>query len=398
MLALFTGSVAYAQSDNIPHEIDDPAAGALKDVPRYRVDPFWPKELPNNWIMGAVGGLFVDGHDHIWVLQRPATSTPVELGAQQTPPRSDCCNNTPSLLEFDTEGNVIRSWGGPKFVPDWPTTEHAIWVDKGGNVWISGSGADDRQVIKFTSDGRQLLEIGRKSTEPKNNQDTSLLGEPAGIDVDDEAHEVYIADGYLNNRVVVYDSDTGAFKRGWGAYGIPLSEISNAVESSGRAGAAAEDVDGATRGLPAVETISPYKAGDPPDKQFRSPVHCARLSNDGFVYVCDRHNDRIQVFTKQGRFVKEFYLRTAALGNGSVWTLTFSNDRQQKYLLVVDGEDNHIFIMRRSDGAVVSSFGHAGRNAGQFIEVHQIGMDSKGNIYTGEVITAKRLQKFILRK
>lgn len=273
--------------------------------------------------------------------------------------------------------------------------EHAIWVDKGGNVWISGSGADDRQVIKFTPDGHQLLEIGRKSTEPKNNQDTSLLGQPAAITVDDEAHEVYIGDGYMNNRVVVYDSDTGKFKRGWGAYGIPLSQISNAVESSGTGGAAEESRSPATAGSP---KIAPYKAGDLPDKQFRSPVHCVRIANDGLVYVCDRHNDRIQVFTKQGKFLKEFFLRTAALHNGSAWTLAFSHDPEQKYMLVDDGEDNHIFVMRRSDGVVVSSFGHAGRNAGQFIEVHQIGMDSKGDIYTGEVITAKRLQKFILQK
>jgi DNA-binding beta-propeller fold protein YncE len=280
-------------------------------------------------------------------------------------------------------------------VKDWPSTEHAIWVDKDGNVWISGSGADDRQVIKFTSDGQPLLEIGRKSTEPKNNQDTSLLGQPAAITVDDEAHEVYIGDGYMNNRVVVYDSDTGKFKRGWGAYGIPLSQISNAVESSGTGGAADEGRSPATAGS---QKIAPYKAGDLPDKQFRSPVHCVRIANDGLVYVCDRHNDRIQVFTKQGKFLKEFFLRTAALHNGSTWTLAFSHDLEQKYMLVVDGEDNHIFVMRRSDGVVVSSFGHAGRNAGQFIEVHQIGMDSKGDIYTGEVITAKRLQKFILQK
>jgi DNA-binding beta-propeller fold protein YncE len=347
--------------------------------------------------------LAVDSKDHIWVLQRPRSSTVDELGAAQTPPRNDCCANTPAVIEFDTAGNVIKSWGGPGFVPDWPTQEHAIAVDKEGNVWISGSGADDRQVIKFTADGRQLLEIGRKSTAPKNNQDTSMLGRPAGIDVDDAAHEVYIADGYLNNRIVVYDSDTGAFKRGWGAYGISLSEVTNAVQiggvGGGRGGAAAEE-DEAAAGVTssAAGTIPPYKAGEPPYKQFRSPVHCVRLSADGLVYVCDRLNDRIQIFTKQGKFVKEFYLRTSTLGAGSTWVLTFSHDKGQKYLLVADGEDNTIFILRRSDGAVVSSFGHSGRNAGQFHWVHQIGMDSKGNIYTGEVDTGKRVQKFILQK
>ena len=395
LIALFLVAMpaARAQNGDAPHETDDLAAGS--GAPHYQVDPFWPKQLPNNWIMGAVGGLFVDGQDHIWVLQRPASSSRVELGAAQNPPMSDCCNKTPSLLEFDSAGNVIRSWGGQGFVKDWPSTEHAIWVDKSGNVWISGSGADDRQVLKFTADGQQLLEIGRKSKEPKNNQDTSLLGQPAAITVDDEAHEVYIGDGYMNNRVVVYDSDTGKFKRGWGAYGIALSEISNAAESNGPGGAAEEGGGSAIAGSP---KIAPYKAGDPPDRQFRSPLHCVRIANDSLVYVCDRHNDRIQVFTKAGKFLKEFFLHTATLHNGSTWTLTFSHDPGQKYLLVVDGEDNQIFVMRRDDGAVVSSFGHAGRNAGQFIEVHQIGMDSKGDIYTGEVSSAKRVQKFILQK
>ncbi len=385
-LGVMAATVVHAQRDRIAREIDDPGAGALADVPRYTVDPFWPKPLPHNWIMGQVGGLAVDGQDHIWVLQRPRSATSDELGAAQTPPRSDCCAETPAVLVFDTAGNVIRSWGGPGYVPDWPTNEHAIWVDRGGHVWISGNGADDRQVLEFTADGRQLLEIGRKSTAPKNNQDTSLLGRAAGIDVDDAAREVYIADGYLNDRVVVYDADTGAFKRGWGAYGMPLSQISNAQE-----GAAAAE------GAPAIGPIPPYRAGDPPDPQFRSPVHGVRLSTDGLVYVCDRQNDRIQVFTTQGRFVKEFFLRPATLGNGSTWTLTFSHDAEQRYLLVADGEDNAVFVLRRSDGAVVSHFGHSGRNAGQFHWVHQIAMDAEGNVYTGEVDTGKRIQKFMLQ-
>jgi hypothetical protein len=368
-----------------------PALAASDDVPRYKVDPYWPQELPNNWIMGQVAGIAVDGQDHIWVLQRPRSSTKDELGASQTPPRNDCCVTTPAVLEFDTAGKLLRSWGGPDYVPDWPTGEHAIWVDKGGSVWISGSGVDDRQVLKFTADGKQLLEIGRKTKERKSNQDTTMLGRVAGIDVDDAAHEIYLADGYLNNRVVVYDSETGKFKRGWGAYGMPLSEVTNSVESGPGEGPAPGAV--AADGF-----IPPYAPGGPPDKQFRSPVHCVRLSSDGMVYVCDRHNNRVQVFTKQGKFVSEFFLRTNTLGNGSTWTLTFSRDPQQKYLFVVDGENNRIAIVRRSDGVEVGSFGHSGRNAGQFHWVHQIGIDSKGNLYTGEVDTGKRLQKFMLQK
>ncbi len=357
---------------------------ASDDVPHYAVDPYWPKQLPNNWIMGQVAGVAVDGQDHVWVLNRPRSLTDDELGAAQTPPRNDCCNRPPSLLEFDAAGNVIRSWGGPGFVADWPANEHALAVDRGGNIWISGNGVDDRQVIKFSADGKQLLEIGGKSKAPKSNQDTALLGRVAGIEVDDAAHEVYLADGYLNNRVVVYDSDTGAFKRGWGAYGIGLGDIANVVEQP-------------EKEIAVAGTITPYAPGDAPDRQFRSPVHCVRLSADGLVYVCDRHNDRIQVFTKGGKFISEFLLRPATLGNGSTWSLAFSHDAGQKYLLVADGENSAIWILRRSDGAIVSSFGHNGRNAGQFHWVHQIAMDSHGDVYTGEVDTGKRVQKFTLQ-
>ncbi|HVT98230.1 MAG TPA: hypothetical protein VHE33_12050 [Acidobacteriaceae bacterium] len=360
-----------------------PAQAQTHDAPHYKVDPFWPGQLPNKWIMGQVGGIAVDSQDHIWVLQRPRSATPDELGAAQNPPRSDCCMATPAVLEFDTAGNVINSWGGPNFVKDWPTTEHAIWVDKGGDVWISGAGVDDRQVLKFTPDGHQILEIGRKSKEPKNNQDTTMLGRAAAIEVDDAAHEVYIADGYLNNRIMVFDSDTGKFKRGWGGYGMPLSQVSNSVEQ----------IEGE---VPAAGQIPPYAASDPPDGQFRSPVHCVRLSNDGLVYVCDRHNDRIQVFTKAGKFVREFFLHPETLGNGSTWTMTFSHDVGQKYMLVVDGENNTIWIATRSDGRVISHLGHSGRNSGQFHWVHQAAMDSMGNLYTGEVDTGKRVQKFVL--
>lgn len=359
------------------------ALGDHENPPRYRVDPFWPKQLPNGWIMGQVGGLTVDEHDHIWVLQRPLSATPDELGAGQSPARSMCCHQTPSVLEFDTEGNVLRAWGGPGFVPEWPKSEHGIWVDRQGNVWIGGNAPVDRQVLKFSADGKLLLEIGHSSNAPKNNQDTRMLGQPAGIEVDDAAHEVYIADGYMNNRVVVYDSNSGAFKRGWGAYGIGLDRIPNDPPYP--------PDDGTT---PRGERQ--YSPDRPLDAQFKNPVHCAHLSNDGLVYVCDRANDRIQVFTKQGAFVQEFLIHPSTLGNGSVWAINFSHDPKQRYLLIADGEDNLVWIVRRNDGTVLSSFGHSGRNAGDFHWLHQAGLDSKGNFYSGEVETGKRVQKFLL--
>jgi DNA-binding beta-propeller fold protein YncE len=342
--------------------------GWAQDPPKYQVDASWPKELPNNWIMGQVGGMAVDRHDHIWVLQRPSTDTPDEMGASLTPPRSMCCMPTPPVLEFDSQGNLLQSWGGPGAGFDWPKTEHGIYVDKDDNVWIGGNAPDDRQVLKFTNNGHFLKQIGHPSTDPPDSRRTDILGRPAGIEVDAEAHEVYIADGYMNRRVIVYDSDSGMFKRLWGAYGNPPNDVDP----------------------------GPYNPAAPADQQFRTPVHCVHISRDGLVYVCDRVNDRMQVFTKQGKFVKEFTLQTQTLGMGSVWQFAFSTDEHQKFLLIDDGENNVIWTVRREDGTVVGQMGHNGRNAGQFHWVHQVVSDSQGNLYTGEVDTGKRIQKFVL--
>jgi DNA-binding beta-propeller fold protein YncE len=335
--------------------------------PTYKVDTSWPKELPNNWIMGQVGGMAVDRQDHIWVLQRPGSNTKDDLSAAQTPPVAECCVSAPPVLVFDTDGNLLKSWGGPGSGYDWPSSEHSIFVDQAGSVWITGNGAKDRQAIKVSGDGTKLLlEIGHPSAAPMNNSDTTILGRPAGIEVDEKAHEVYVADGYLNRRVIVFDSETGAFKRMWGAYGKPPS-----------------DAD-----------LMPYAPGDPPSQLFRNPLHSIHISGDELVYVCDRINNRIQVFTKEGKFVKEFIWRPRTLGNGSAYDLAFSHDAGQKYLLVADGENNVIWTLLRSDGSVQGTTGHAGRNAGQFHHVHSVVSDSKGNLYTGEVETGRRIQKF----
>jgi DNA-binding beta-propeller fold protein YncE len=339
-----------------------------QEPPKYQVDPAWPKELPNNWIMGQVGGMAVDSHDHIWVLQRPSTDTPEELGAAQTPPRSMCCMTTPPVLVFDAQGNLLQSWGGPGEGFDWPKIEHGIYVDKDDNVWIGGNGPTDRQVLKFKSDGKFVMQIGHSSADPPDSSRTDILGRPAGIDIDPDAHEIYIADGYMNKRVIVFDSETGAFKRLWGAYGNKPNDADPGQ----------------------------YNPSAPPDQQFRNPVHCVHISRDGLVYVCDRVNDRMQVFTKQGKFVKEFSVRTQTLGMGSVWQFAFSKDDKQKFLLIDDGENNVIWTVQRDDGKVVGQMGHRGRNAGQFHWVHQIVSDSQGNLYTGEVDTGKRIQKFVL--
>lgn len=341
-----------------------------QEQPSYKVDANWPKQLPNNWIMGQVSGIAVDHENHVWVLQRPASNAKDDLGAAQSPPVSQCCFAGPPVLEFDGAGNLLKSWGGPGPGYDWPNSEHSIFVDASGNIWITGNGATDRQALKFTNDGKFIMQIGHSSKAEINSLDTTLLGRPAGIEVDEKARELYIADGYGNRRVIVFDSDTGKFKRMWGAYG----------------------------NAPSDADPGPYDPGAAPGKQFRTPVHCVHLSNDGLVYVCDRVNDRIQVFTKEGKFLKEFFLRKQTLGNGSAYDLTFSRDQSQGYLLVADGENNVIWTVRRSDGAILGSTGHAGRNAGQFYHVHEVVADSSGNLYTGEVETGKRVQKFILMK
>jgi DNA-binding beta-propeller fold protein YncE len=346
-----------------------PAGSVLgQKPPKYQVDATWPRELPNNWIMGQVGGMAVDRHDHIWVLQRPGSDTPDELGASLTPQRSQCCVAAPPVLEFDAQGNVLQSWGGPGEGFDWPKTEHGIYVDHDDNVWIGGNAPTDRHLLKFKSDGHFLKQIGHPSSDPANSLRTDILGRPAGIEVDPGAHELYIADGYMNRRVIVYDSETGAFKRFWGAYGNPPNDVDSGA----------------------------YNPAAAADQQFRNPVHCVHISRDGFVYVCDRTNDRMQVFTKQGKFVKEFSLRPQTLGMGSVWQFAFSNDEHQAFLLVADGENNVIWTLRRDDGAVVGQTGRNGRNAGQFHWVHQVVSDSHGNLYTGEVDSGKRIQKFVL--
>lgn len=332
--------------------------------PRFAVDPSWPKPLPNNWLLGQVGGLFVDDQDHVWVNQRPRSLTEDERGAALVPPRSNCCKPAPPILEFDAAGNLLRAWGGPGAGYDWPQQEHGITVDREGFVYVGGNGKNDAAILKFTLDGKFVAQFGKPG--PPDSSDTTKFGQPADIWIDEPTHEMYVADGYGNHRVIVVDKDTGAFKRMWGAYGNPPRD------------------DGPAK----------YDPAAPPSQSFGNPVHCVLIAHDGLVYVCDRTNDRVQVFHKDGTFVKEVRYLPATLGNGSVWDMDFWPKNAETYLVTADGENNEVRIVRRSTLAVVARFGRSGRNAGQFHWVHVIGVDSKNNIYTGEVDNAKRLQKF----
>jgi DNA-binding beta-propeller fold protein YncE len=341
---------------------EQPGRFSGRRAPRFVVDPFWPKPLPNNWLLGQVAGIAVDAEDHIWIIQRPASLTEDEAGAAQDPPRSDCCVPAPPVIEFDSEGNVLQAWGGPNAGYDWPENEHGIFVDYKGNIWIAGNGEDDHQVLKFSQDGNFLLQIGQAGMTGGSN-DTELLGNPADTEVDPETNEVYVADGYLNKRVIVFDADTGEYKRHWGAYGEPPSDDPNAPEGS----------------------------------QFGNPVHCVRITDDGLVYVCDRANNRVQVFEKDGTFVKEFEIEPDTLGNGSTWDIDVSSDHRQRFLYNADGENNYVWILKRTNDEILTTFGRNGRYAGQFHWVHNLVVDSRGNIYTAEVDTGKRVQKFSFR-
>jgi DNA-binding beta-propeller fold protein YncE len=339
-------------------------------TPRFHVDTAWPKPLPNKWIIGQVSGVAVDADDHIWVLQRPHSLTEDEAGAAATPPSATCCVPAPPVLEFDAQGNLLRSWGGPGQGYDWPSSEHGIHVDGKGFVWITGNGDTDGQVLKFTRDGKFVMQIGKVGPQT-TNADTTRLGRPTAVEVDSVANELFVADGYQNRRVIVFDATTGAYKRLWGAFGKPP-----------------HDGDPPEMVRPAPPTAHQLEG-------FGNPVHCVHIAHDGLVYVCDRLNNRVQVFHKDGSYVKEFSVEPQTAGNGSVWDIVISHDAGQRYLFVADGRNNVVHILDRETGTGVGSFGRPGRYAGEFHWVHDLAMDSRGNLYAGEVDTGKRVQKFV---
>ena len=343
------------------------ATGEFTDsIPSFRVDPFWPKPLPNKWLIGQVAGVAVDSRDHIWIVHRPNSLGEDEYAPTEQPANGLPYIPAPPVIEFDAEGNVVQAWGGPGEGFEWPDNPHGIFIDHENNVWIGGSGPEDHQVLKFRADGSFLFQIG-KAGKTGGSNDTNLLGRPAEFDVDPITNEVYIADGYLNRRIIIFDASTGKYLRHWGAYGK----------------------------TPDDSPQDPYDPDMAPPQQFANPVHAVRISNDGLVYVCDRHNDRIQVFQKDGKFVQEGFIAGETLGNGSAWDIDFSPDPQQAYIYLTDGTNQCIWLLNRENLKVAGHFGRIGRYAGQFIWVHSLAVDSRGNIYTTEVYRGKRVQKFI---
>jgi hypothetical protein len=351
-------------------------------APYFEVDPLWPKPLPNHWLLGSTIGVSVDEQDHVWIIHRSsATLGDNEKGLELTPPRGECCAGAPPVLEFDPEGNLVSSWGGPGDGYEWPASNHGIAVDTRGNVWIGGNGQPDSQVLKFSRDGSFLMQVGRSGarrgpdtadgqpTYVGGSNDPESFGRVAKIFVDEASNEAYLADGYLNKRVAVIDTETGALKRHWGAYG----------------------------NVPDDTVLAPYEPDAPPADQYRNPVHCADLSVDGLVYVCDRVGNRLQVFQKDGTFVKESFFAKTTLGAGAVWDIAFSRDPEQTYIYLADGLNMKVRVVLRETLEELTNFGDGGRQPGQFYGVHSIATDSQGNIYTTETYEGKRVQKFVNR-
>lgn len=411
-------------------------------TPGFVADPSWPQHLPHNWMLGQVGGLYVDRHDHVWVYNRPRTMTTDEaaletrggsngkngLGfARPNGAVANCCNAAPSVLEFDAAGKLLRSWGGPAD-PGWlaahckeadgciwPNSEHGIYVDNQDNVWIAGNGAKpvdpnsawtthkdggDGFVLKFDMNGNFKMRIGGTPSAPNSNDTsggingTPLLYLPADMVVD--SGKLYIADGYGNRRILIVDAATGKYIGHFGAYG------SNPVD----------DAAAAAGGRWVVDRLKGVKK----PAFFRNPVHCVKIADDGKIYVCDRGNDRIQVFDKNSPELGKpcsnpdgvagkcgFVAEQAISGNtetipampGTSVSLNFSPDKAQSCLYVGDNSNMTIYLLNRANLQELGRLGRAGRNAGQFHWLHQVSLDSKGNIYTAEVDTGKRIQKFL---
>jgi DNA-binding beta-propeller fold protein YncE len=350
--------------------VGEPAARQAGSVaPAFRVDPTWPK-MPSRWAFGQVSGVAVDSRDHVFVLQRPWSLTNDEKAVN---PDAACCFPAPPVMEFDAAGNYIQGWGGPADGYEWPEDEHAIHVDYKDNVWISSAGGPrlstrkENQILKFTRSGKFLLQIGRRGMS-RGSADTANFNNAADIHVYAKTNEVFVADGYINRRVIVLDADTGAFKRMWGAYGKPPDDAAPNEPRDEGPGAA----------------------------QFNL-VHGIRVSDDGFVYVADRRNNRLQVFAIDGAFQREIFVERKTKLLGTAFSVAFSPDPAQQFLFLADAGNGRVRIHDRRTLQEVGGFGRIGRYAGEFIFLHALAVDRAGNLYTAEVGGGRRVQKFIVR-
>jgi DNA-binding beta-propeller fold protein YncE len=356
---------------------------SASEVPKFEVDPSWPK-IPNGWVLGQVASAATDEQDHVWVLHRPRTVRPDQ-------------KTGPPVMEFDAAGNYIQGWGGPGTGYEWPQSEHGIYVDYKGSVWIGGQGNDD-QILKFTKAGKFVMQLGHGG-QKKTNQDTKNFWKPADVFVYPKTNELFVADGYGNKRIIVFDAETGAFKRMWGAFGnVPMDDPAPAAAASDTSAQRGRGAAAPAR-IPAKE----LPAADPGPAQF-STVHGVKVSNDGLVYVSDRGGKRVQVFTVDGKFVAQAFVDRwceavgQGCGNGqTVASTAFSPDPAQRFLYVASRSPARIWVYDRKTLQPLYSFGQPGVSPGEFYVLHHMTADSKGNLYASEVEDGHRIQKFLFK-
>ena len=344
-------------------------------APTFEADPTWPR-LPNNWMLGEVSSVAVDRRDHVWILHRP-----------RTVPADQQHRAAPAVLEFDAAGTFVKSLGGPSDAYEWSDNEHGIFVDHRDQVWLGGnnptaqsvSRRSDDMLLKFTIAGKFIAQFGRRD-ESAGNKDTKNLKRPADVFVHPGTNEVFVADGYGNRRVIVMDADTGAYKRMWGAFGnAPLDPPPATSPPAGQAAPAA-----------------PSNREGPGPQQF-GIVHSLEVSNDGLVYVADRDNSRIQVFTMAGQYITQAFINRNEGGALTTAGLAFSPAPQQQFMYVADQSNAHIHIVLRKTLEVVGSFGQRSGKPGDFQGLHHIATDSIGNLYTAEAQIGRRAQKLVFK-
>jgi hypothetical protein len=343
-------------------------------MPVFEADPSWPN-LPNQWGLGQTPSVAVDRHDHVWILHRPRTI-------------ADGKKPAPAVVELDAAGKFVNAWGGPAAGFDWPDSEHGIFVDYKDNVWIGGSSPtstsltkrSDDMLLKFTAKGKFLLQLGGYD-KSGGNTDTRSVKRAADAFVYSKTNEVFVADGYGNRRVIVFDAHTGAFKRQWGAFGsVPLDPPTPAANAV---------APGASR--PPLETEGPGP------QQFGSPVHNLKISNDGLVYVADRSNRRIQIFDVNGKYLDQIFINRAGPSAGSAAGVAFSPDAAQRFMYVADYGNSRVLVLHRKPARVLYQFGLRNAEPGNFQGIHFIAVDSRGNLYTAEVLPGNRVQKFLYK-
>lgn len=363
-------------------------------VPTFKVDTSWPK-LPEDMILGQIPGLSVDKDDNIWILTRPNSLNPTEIGLDQDPPITvACCKAPPHVLQFDQQGNLLRSWGGPALAPgestvtgegrdaveegdeQWPANVHGLYVDDDMTVWLGGNGNGDHVVLNFTADGEYIRQIGRRQS-TEGNASQQYLGNPA--DIASNGASVLIADGYINKRIIEFAEGDLSFAQLWGAYG--------------------KDPDGGTRDEPfdqSQATSTGDGGANPESTSFGDIVHCVVRGPEDTVYVCDRRNNRLQLFRETSggiEFVEDIVIAPETGGTRTASDVAFSPDG--KYVYVADMMNGRVWILLRETHEILGSFGRNGRYPGQFIWLHSVDVDSDGNVYTTEVNTGRRVQKFV---